>query len=168
MSLGSHRVRVKRGSLLPGSLLAGSPSVLSSHQISQGRGRPGAHSITCPGANNPPYLLWAGRQGGWCDVPLDQRGDPLGCVSSTPETQLGTGGRSPPAGVWRGCPEWTGPNCPLWLQGFGQEGRELLSKYFRQPLSSFWVLVSDLFMWSIFRVFIESVTILLPFFVLIF
>ena len=80
MSLGSLRVPVKRGSLLPGSLLAGSPSVLSSHQISQERGSPGAHSITRPGADNPPYLLWAGRQGGWCDTPLNQRRDPLGCV----------------------------------------------------------------------------------------
>ena len=80
--------------MLPGSLLAGSPSVLSSHQISQGRGSPGAHSITHPDADNPPYLLWAGRQGGWYDAPLDQRRDSLGCVSSTPETQVGTGGSS--------------------------------------------------------------------------
>ena len=54
------------------------------------------------------------------------------------------------------------------FRGYGQEGHELLSKYFRQPLSSFWFLVSDLFIWSIFRVFIESLTILLPFYVLIF
>ena len=76
---------------MPGSLLAGSPSVLSLHQISQGRGRPGAHSITRPGADNAPYLLWTGRQGGWCDTPLGQRRDTPGCVSSTPETQWEVG-----------------------------------------------------------------------------
>ena len=83
VSLGSHRVPGKRGSLLPGSLLACSPSVLSSHQISQGRSNPGAHSITRPGDENPPYLLWAERECGWCDAPLDQRRHPPGCVPAT-------------------------------------------------------------------------------------
>ena len=83
VSLGSHRVPGKRGSLLPRSLLAGSPSVLSSHQISQGRGNPGAHTITHPGDENPPYLLWAERECGWCDAPLDQRRHPPGCVPAT-------------------------------------------------------------------------------------
>ena len=39
-----------------------------------------------------------------------------------PETQVGTGGRAPPPGVWRGCPEWTGPNCTVWLQGVWATG----------------------------------------------
>ena len=31
------------------------------------------------------------------------------------------------------------------FRGYGQEGQKLLSKYFRQPLSSVWFFVSDLF-----------------------
>ena len=46
---------MKRSLLLTRSFLAGSLSVLSSHQISQGQGNPGVHSITGPGANDPRY-----------------------------------------------------------------------------------------------------------------
>ena len=81
--LQSHRVPVQRGLLLTGSFLAGSLSVLSSHQISQGQGSQGTHNIICPGANNRPYLLWEGRQGGWCDTSLEHRRTLLGSVSST-------------------------------------------------------------------------------------
>ena len=52
-------------------------------------------------------------------------------------------------------------------EGMGKRGTDSF-KYFTQPLSSFWFLVSDLFIWSIFRVFIESLTILVSFYVLIF
>ena len=59
--LGSHRVPGKSLLLTRSSFLAGSLSVLSSHQISQGQGNPGVHSITGPGANDPRYGVYHGQ-----------------------------------------------------------------------------------------------------------
>ena len=111
------------------------PLLCCLHIRSQGRGSPGAHSITRPGADNPPYLLWSGRQGGWCDTPLGQRRDPLGCVSSTPETQVGSSG------------------------GMGKRGtNSFLNIYYLNISDNHWVPFGFWFqiflIWSIFRVFI--------------
>ena len=57
---------MKSSLLLTGSFLAGSLSVLSSHQISQGQGNPGVHSITGPGADDPRYSVFImGREKWW-------------------------------------------------------------------------------------------------------
>ena len=64
--LESHRVLVKRGLLLTRSFLAGSHSVLSPYQISQGQGSPGVHNITGPGTDDPRYGVFImGRETGW-------------------------------------------------------------------------------------------------------
>ena len=60
-------------------------------------------------------LSWAGRQGGCCDTALDERRDHLGCVPC-----VASG-------------------------GIGRKGTISFTKYFRQPLSSFWFLISDFF-----------------------
>ena len=61
--LRSHRVLVKRDLPLIRSFLADSLSVLSSHQISQGEGSPGVHSITGPDAKKSSLWCVYYRQG---------------------------------------------------------------------------------------------------------
>ena len=73
--LGSHRVPVKRALLLTGSFLAGSPPVLSSHQITWTR-QSRCPNITRLGADNPPYLLGQGDMVAGVTLPWTRKETP--------------------------------------------------------------------------------------------